>query len=624
MASEGRVTRLALVLLGIITPDPAFVRAESAFMRHDLAGAERAYREVLAIDTVGRHRVQAAVTLANLAWRVRHDTIAANRWLGRAPGPRRRFAALRERATMRLAFNNVPGARAAAERAVVAATTAAERDEAVALLGRVTIEPALAARLAIDPVGPLDSTVLADATERLLAVVTRSPGALEPARLLVAGAILIENGPAALAGWRSYYLVGTGDTASGPLAEPRRIVATMLPRLRPGSGTADERLALVRALAGSRFFASAAALALAAAPGVAAPAQWNANAREVVAYARFLRDVERATDEFYRETLLGRSKPTVWRSALVHRGARLWPRLAWDDSPPAVTPAALVAELSRRFGATISLGETAGYADLHYGHRVVDDRRTVQQYGREAAVRFVALDALASNGFQSWAWNGRAAHGGWANADQIVQVRPGYAEAPLEVWRALRDTAEQREVALRIAADSATDLMRARSTPVAYFPGVAARLQRDGHRRLLDSIAVTGLMGAELEAAFTRELGRAIVESSIFAHEGRHAIDTAWPELSTEDREFRAKLSQVTFAPHPRLALDGILDANIGDPTPHGQANRRAMEGVLAWMTSHAGETAGLDRAAPLLPQLPLLTDAQLRAAFSSLDPFAH
>jgi hypothetical protein len=166
--------------------------------------------------------------------------------------------------------------------------------------------------------------------------------------------------------------------------------------------------------------------------------------------------------------------------------------------------------------------------------------------------------------------------------------------------------------------------MRARTTPVAYSPGVAARLQRDGHRRLLDSIAATGLIGAELEAAFTRELGRAIVESSIFAHEGRHAIDAAWPELSTEDREFRAKLSQVAFGPLPRLALDGILDANIGDPTPHGRANRRAMEGVLAWMTSQAGEIAGLDRAAPLLPQLPLLTDAQLRAAFSSLDPFAR
>jgi hypothetical protein len=138
-----------------------------------------------------------------------------------------------------------------------------------------------------------------------------------------------------------------------------------------------------------------------------------------------------------------------------------------------------------------------------------------------------------------------------------------------------------------------------------------AGVERIQHERGLECLRRTGPV-----AAAAIRLAQQVL--------GRHAIDGAWPELSTEDREFRAKLSEVTFAPHPRLALDGILDANMGDPTPHGQADRRAMEGVLAWMTSHAGEIAGLDRAAPLLPQLPLLTDAQLRAAFGSLDPFAR
>jgi hypothetical protein len=41
-------------------------------------------------------------------------------------------------------------------------------------------------------------------------------------------------------------------------------------------------------------------------------------------------------------------------------------------------------------------------------------------------------------------------------------------------------------------------------------------------------------------------------------------------------------------------------------------------------MTAHARTIAGLHPGAPLLPQLPLLTDAQLRAAFQSLDPFAR
>jgi hypothetical protein len=205
-----------------------------------------------------------------------------------------------------------------------------------------------------------------------------------------------------------------------------------------------------------------------------------------------------------------------------------------------------------------------------------------------------------------------------------VQIRPLYAERPRRIWGELHDPVIQREMGARIAADSATDLVRARTTPVAYFPGAAARMERDGRQRLLDSLTAVGLTGSALQGAFTRELGHSTVESSIFAHEGRHAIDAADSALTSADREFRAKLSEVVFAPYPRLALGGILDANIGDDTPHGQANLNVVEGLLRWMTGHSRGIAGLDASAPLLPQLPLLTDDQLRAAFRSLDPLAR
>ena len=621
MAGEGGsgMTLLAVALLAAFRSDPAFVRAERAFMQHDLRGAEQAYQEVLAADTATPHRTQAAVTLASIAWRVRRDTAAAQAWLGRAPLPDAGFAVMRERAIMRLAFGDVAGARATADSAASRATTTAERDDAEALRGRTAVEPVLAARVRGAAIPPADMNLIRAAAARLEAVVQRTPGALEPAELLIGAAILSENGPAALIAWRSYYLVASGDPKTGWLSGPREVLEAELPGLRPGAATRENRRAIVEALAASRLFPAAAALALAT--DETTPGDGDPRDREIVAYARFLTDVERATDEYYRHTLLGASDPAAWRSALVHRGARLWPRLVWEGPAPAFSPETLAAELDRRFGAVINLGETAGYQDLHYGHRVVDERRTVAQYGHEAAIRFVALDGIVSNGFQSWAWNGRAGHGGWATAETIIQVRPLYAEGPRKVWRRLQDPVEQRQAARRIESDSTADVSRARTTPVAYFPGLAARLERRGHQYLLDSLARSGLRGAALEAAFTRELGRIEVESSIFAHEGRHAIDAPNGELSAEEREYRAKLSQVVFAPLPMLALDGILDATIGDPTPHGQANRRVLEGVLDWMTGHAREIAGFDPAVPVLLQLPLLTDGQLRAAFQSLDP---
>lgn len=205
-----------------------------------------------------------------------------------------------------------------------------------------------------------------------------------------------------------------------------------------------------------------------------------------------------------------------------------------------------------------------------------------------------------------------------------MQVRPRYVEGPLVAWRETTDSTKQREMNSEIAADSVADLQRGRENPLAFFPSARARLVRNGRNELLDSLRASGLRGAELEGAFQRAVGDATLQSSIFAHEGRHAIDDATGAGgSTADKEFRAKLSEVAFAPRPRLTLGGIISETIGDQTPHGKANERVMKGLLAWMQLHAAEITNLDAKAALLPQLPLLTDDQLRAAFRSMDPLA-
>jgi hypothetical protein len=92
--------------------------------------------------------------------------------------------------------------------------------------------------------------------------------------------------------------------------------------------------------------------------------------------------------------------------------------------------------------------------------------------------------------------------------------------------------------------------------------------------------------------------------------------------MKAPELEYRAKLSQVAFAPLPRLAFDGIMSPNVGDDTPHGIANRWMLEGIERWMRRHAAELP-IDPSAPLLPQLPRLSDASLRAAAAALDPLA-
>jgi hypothetical protein len=48
------------------------------------------------------------------------------------------------------------------------------------------------------------------------------------------------------------------------------------------------------------------------------------------------------------------------------------------------------------------------------------------------------------------------------------------------------------------------------------------------------------------------------------------------------------------------------------------------MEELVRWMRAHAGEIEGFDASAPVLPQLSLLDDGQLRRAFRSFDPMAR
>ena len=260
------------------------------------------------------------------------------------------------------------------------------------------------------------------------------------------------------------------------------------------------------------------------------------------------------------------------------------------------------------------------------GHRVVDKTRTVKQYGHRAQLRFVALDNMVSNGFQSWAWEGNSQHGGWAGPDTIWQVRPAYANAPIEIWRKIHFGEEQREFEGEMARETDLDNRRVAENPFAFLPGLSMRLKYQGITRLLDDLRSRGIPGEELRLAFIAALEQAVQESSIFAHEGRHAIEQRRDSRyqSGWKAEFSAKLSEVALAPQPRLAFGGILSANIGDRTPHGKANLKIIKGLVSWMEEHRREIEGLNPYRPLLPQFDLLTDGQIRAAIRSIDPLAE
>ncbi|MGI8508262.1 MAG: hypothetical protein ACR2MQ_02950 [Gemmatimonadaceae bacterium] len=617
-------------------------RARTAFMQHDLAAASTSYHSVLAADTDAVNRIEAATTIASIAWRVHRDSVTAIRTLDAIVGTSSgAVAALAEEARMRNAYGNYSGALLAASAAAHRATTPAEHRISVLAFASVLIDQTF--RDLLDRQSPaslsqhsdrqrmVDSAVanrasLANAVEQLTALVRTTPGDLDPARLLVNAAAIVGNIPAIELGWRSYYLVQSGDTLTGLLADPRRSLTSLARTWTQGTAESpQQRDTLVRALAASGFAEAAACIVAVNTTGASTASPNTA----LLAYADFLRAVQRHTDKYYQETALhgtalDSGSVAAWKQQLEDDARALWPRLNWPGQAPTFDVSRFDAELDRRFAMLVNLNKTAGYADLHMGQRVVDEIHVIDQYGHTASIRFVALDAMVSNGFESWDWNGRAGHAGWSSKGLIVQVRPLYAAAPIKTWKSMTDPVLVARTVADIARDSAADWNRARENPTGYLPGVIARLERDGRRQLLDSLRASGEGDRAVQSAFKHDVGAAVEGSSIFAHEGRHAIDAIiGPELTSEQREYRAKLSEVAFAPLPKLALGAIINRNIGDATPHGQANAQVMKGLVAWLQQHASEIQHFNVALPALPQLPLLTDTQLRRAFASMDPLA-
>ncbi|MGI8546954.1 MAG: hypothetical protein ACR2M1_06410 [Gemmatimonadaceae bacterium] len=468
-------------------------RARTAFMQHDLAAAATSYHSVLAADTDALHRIEAATTTASIAWRVHRDSVTAIHTLDAVVGtPGGAVTALAEEARMRNAYGNYSGALLAASAAEHRATTPAEHRSSALAFASVLIDRTFHGLLdRQSPASPsqrgdrqpmVDSAVasrasLANAVEQLTALVRATPGDLEPARLLVNAAAVAGNIPAIELGWRSYYLVQSGDTLTGLLADPRRSLTSLARAWTQGAAESpQQRDTLVRALTASGFAEAAACIVAISGTGASTLPSNTA----LLAYVDFLRAVQSHTDKYYQETALrgtalDSGSVAAWKRQLKDDARVQWPRLNSPGQAPTFDLARFDAELDRRFGMLVNLNKTAGYADLHMGQRVVDETHIIDQYDHTASIRFIALDAMVSNGFESWDWDGRAGHAGWSSKGLIVQVRPLYAAAPIKTWKSMTDPVLVARTVAEIARDSAGDWNRARENPTAYLPGVIAR-----------------------------------------------------------------------------------------------------------------------------------------------------
>lgn len=563
-------------------PSSPFDAAEAAAEQRQFLEARDLYREAARSESDPERRAIALARVANIEWRVMRDLAAARATLANAAEPQTLIE--RSRAEGELA-HDWTAAHAFAVRAVAAAKKRDDRRRAMLTEAATLVRPVRDARLERRCVSA-DS--LAPAIATLRAVIERDGPLLGASRLLLDAAIVAGDRATMLQAWQWYY----GSVPPG------------VPADRRGLGLA---------LAKAKFFDEA---ALVLGDPCAAEPLTDAESRDAVFYAAALRRIRDVADEHYRRVALGENDDRGFGQALDREGEALWQRFGSGD----YSREALMKALFARFGAIATFGKTGGVQDIHLGHAVIDTARTVTQYGRSANIRFVALDGMVSNGYSTWASDGAQGDGGWNNAQGIFQVRPMYADGPIGDWRVATDAEVRAERERELADETKRDEAR---DPLTAPRGTAMRLRLQADDALLAELKAKGLTGDALRSAFLDRVRDDVFNSSILAHEGRHAIDAKEGIKDAAQLEYDAKLSEVAFAPSPRRAVIGGILVNLDASSPHGKANRRIFEGVTAWMKGHAAGIAGLDASKPLLAQLDKLTDDQLRAAFRSLDPLA-
>jgi len=577
---------LALFFAAAITAQSSYDAGIQAYRNIDLPAAKRLLADAAADDADPHRRAEAEIRLAYIAWHIDRDAAAARKWLDAVTDEENIPNAWIERARVDAELlSDFPAARNDAAHAL-GAPKANDSLRASIVHAGCAIEPALRGL-------PSDAAQLDAAKKEVRDVIALAGPLLAAARIELDAAVVTNDGATAIEAWRAYY----GSLAHDDLlAADDKAIANWSDRRGAG-------LALVH----SGFIREGAYV-------LKSLSNPDAAVSNALAYAKFVANVKTIADDYYRDVALKHANEKAFRASLEREGETLWRALSMKG---AFYSRALIDELGRRFDAIVRIGNTGNILVLHYGHKVSDEQRSVSQFGREAPLRFIVIDGIVSNGFTMW-YGPFGGDGGWAD-EAIYQVRPMYADGPLFEWQRTTNAAMRAERERNATDETARDAGRAALEPVRFFPGVQLRLMRAYDDGVLDEV--------KSRSAFIARVERDTFESSIWAHEGRHAIDKKVDgSLRPPELEYRAKLSQLQFAPSTRRALidiGGNGTPEFGD-TPHGIANRRVAQAIADWMKAHVDEINGVDRTKPLMLQLDKLSDAQIRAIGRSVDPFAR
>ena len=463
----------------------------------------------------------------------------------------------------------------------------------------------------------LNTNLLLEASTLLSTVLNTNAGLPAPSKLLLGIALLNNDGKNVLKAWQSYFQIQDIKNISPYLSSSAKKLNQVSQNWQGDKLTVSAQAILIDALASSRFYEF-----------IPAYIQKNNNAsaynqetKDIITYARYLKEIEEGTNEYYRLIAIEQAEEPTYIVWLNDKRKELWQKLSFTNNKE-YSESDFLSETEKHFGARGFTGSTGNYNGyvLCLGHTVNQEKAKVEQYGYQPEFTYTQVDMMISNGFSSWFWEDKAI-GGWATDNEIIRVREVYLNGPFTAWKMMTDSTEKQKVEKTIR----TFLNSSATSQLELAEGLAVLLKLEALRDLYDSLSSIGLSGQALKLAFLSKYEQYRVEASLLAHEGRHSIEqkympAAFEKWDNEKREFHAKLSQIIFATEPRLELAGMVQDVSGD-SGHAKANKQIVDVAIEWIKEHKQKITGYSDDRPAFSQIYLLTIEQIKECYKQADP---
>ncbi len=465
---------------------------------------------------------------------------------------------------------------------------------------------------------PLNIDNMKKAETVLLKILEADSGAPAPSRLLMGLSLLLNNGENFQKAWQSYFHISSMDYPYPYFKNASEKLKKAITYLKGASPSADEQNELIKALGASRLYRMAYRYSQAHCD----KSRYDSETADILEFAQYLIDAKKTTDEYYRQISLKNENVDKYKKWLENRRKKMWNSLSAVKGKE-YSELNYMMEMRKLFGAFEFTGGTGNYSGyvLGLGLIVNQEVKKIEQYKYEADFTYTQVDMMESIGYSTWFW-GRGI-GGTATANEIIRVRSAYLDGPFEAWTSITNPEEieenRRDIEKFLALPADTDIY-------ATAAGLSKKLWNDGINSIYVKLKSHGLTGSALKLAFLQEYARCRVEASIFAHEGRHAIDQKYfakdfKSWSNTEREFRAKLSQITFATAPRMELAQMIGTiSKNSKSGHDQANIKIAETAIEWIKKNRDKIVSYSDKKSPFSQVYLLTPEQLRQCYREAD----